>query len=402
MPRKRLHQFFNFILITVVFVQGCIIVYLIGDRHHLNQLITEQETLVLESGSAPSEATEYEAMQAVPSQPKAISDLKVTGWIPDWDFADGLTTLKSQADLFASVSPFWFKLNRNGELETLASAGDRQLSDYTRKNNLELIPTITSFESEELSAILNNPEAMARHIDAIMQAIQAGGYDGIDLDYESISLADKALFFEFLQKLSLRMKQQDKKLVFTAHPQWGKDVIYSELPQTRKVQDYKRIANWVDELRIMAYEYTGRDSPYYGPNAPLPWVEDILRYAILAGVPREKLVLGISTYAYDYARQETMPELDYYPVFNPEIDENDIAAAYYNNVVDKLKASNPFSEEFDSTWGEMVLRYKSGGRDRVIIYPNDQSIQLRKELAANYGIRGVAYWRLGDEGSLQL
>ncbi|MBE0573830.1 hypothetical protein IH575_02930, partial [Candidatus Dojkabacteria bacterium] len=53
-------------------------------------------------------------------------------------------------------------------------------------------------------------------------------------------------------------------------------------------------------------------------------------------------------------------------------------------------------------WGEMMGEYDYGGVTRVVVWPNNESIQLRKQLAADYGIKGIAYWRLGDEGSLQL
>lgn len=45
----------------------------------------------------------------------------------------------------------------------------------------------------------------------------------------------------------------------------------------------------------------------------------------------------------------------------------------------------------------MVMKYNASGIGRTIVYPNERSINDRKQLAADYGIKGVVYWRLGDE-----
>ena len=55
--------------------------------------------------------------------------------------------------------------------------------------------------------------------------------------------------------------------------------------------------------------------------------------------------------------------------------------------------------EFRSDWGEAIGRYDYKGQQRVVVYANDQSIELRKQLAKDYGIKGVSYWRIGGEGN---
>jgi spore germination protein YaaH len=341
-------------------------------------------------------------IRSVEKNPKDINDIVVGGWIPDWDFDDGFTTIRNNDEVFGSISPFWYEAQDDGTLKFLNKANDQTFINHTNREGIELTPTITSFNADRISAILNNPESLQRHVDSILQVTLDNNYDGIDLDYESFYVKDKEKYFEFLQKLSIKFIENNKKLVVTVHPKWGeKDVVYITFPETKRVMDYKRIADLVDEIRIMTYEYSGRDNIYYGPNMPLQWQEDVIRYAIVAGVPREKIVLGIATYSYDYPQKEKMPALDYYPIFKGLFDPANAGVAYYNTAVDYVKNNFEYTEEFDSAWGEMILKYIKENQPRIIVYPTSESLRLRRQLAADYGIKGVYYWRLGDEGTLE-
>lgn len=405
--KKFLRSFIILVLIIVVAGEGIAIFLLYQENESNKSRIKEFELAkfeklsFVEDAETQYEGTEYDAIQSIEKMPKDVSEIHATGWIPDWDFSDGFTTLRNNSDFFTGVNPFWYDVNADGTLKELQQVNNQELKTFSANNNIELLPTITAFDTDKISELLNSEENRQRHIDTIIDTVISNNYDGIDLDYESIYLDDKEEFYTLLQQLSLRMIESNKKLTFTSHPKWGDDVYYGGLPQTRMVLDYKRIADLVDELRIMTYEFTGRANIYYGPNAPLDWMEDVIRYAILEGVPRDKIVIGVPTYSYDYTLRDQIPEISYYPVFLSQSDTENAAVAYYNTIVDEVKANNNFREEFNEEWGEMVLNYNFEGKDRVLVYPDSQSIALRKQLAADYGIRGVAFWRLGDEGSLK-
>ena len=345
--------------------------------------------------------TEYEEINKIEKQPKDLDEIEITGWIPDWDYNDGFETLKQYNSQFSSVSPFWYAINSDGEIQKTNVYGDPNLVNYTAAQQIDLIPTITSFDAAIMAKVLKNEETIQAHINYIVNEVKTNDFDGIDLDYESIYLRDKEKFFTFLQKLSAEMIKIDRKLIFTVLPKWGDDVIYAGLEETRKVQDYKRIADLVDEFRIMTYDYIGRNPAVYGPNAPLQWMEDVIQYAILQGVPRDKIVLGIPTYSYDYSSRGELKNLDYYPVTKVGKGEKN-AFAYYNKSVEEVKNAHPGENSFHEEWGEAIYKFQRDGEGRVLVYPTSESIQLRKQLAADYGIRGVAFWRLGDEAGLHL
>lgn len=351
---------------------------------------------------------EYEQMRidCVPEHNIETEELSVGGWIADWDYRDGITTVKNNPKTVTRVSPFWYNLKPDGNLDKLLGYN---VSDY-KQLDIEITPTITSFNPDTLNSVLSDPQTLAAHVQFIVDEVIKNDVDGIDLDYESIYTDNKEQFFTLLQTLKQALQKHNKKLIFTAHPKWGDFVTYTGFLQTRNVQDYKRISDIVDELRIMAYEYTGRRSTQYGPNAPLAWLEDIIRYAISEGVPRHKLVLGLPSYSYDYLVSDPLSTINFYPKLIVPTDPNlnPPAYAYYNKIIDNLRTEGYkiYSDTFNHEWGESVLKYEyiddTRREDRTIVYPNNQTVLLRKELAARFGIKGIYYWKLGDEGSLGL
>lgn len=400
------------IVAIILIAEGALIAFLVGERQtQINEVnyykrIKNNRLDYLEEKITEVPEDELKTLANVEKKQKPLDQVSVGGWIPDWDNADGLTTVKNNLTTIKSVSPFWFDLQNDGELKQLAGHGNEELLELKRTGQIELIPTITCFNADILQSTLKNDETIDKHISNIVTQVNTLDVDGIDLDYESIYRLDKDNFFKFLTKLQIELTKTDKKLVFTVMPKWGDLATYLTFIETRAAQDYKQIGEIVDELRIMTYEYSGRTNRYYGPNAPISWMEDVVRYAIYAGVPREKIVLGVPTYSYDYLSTRKMPKILYHPILKLQFVENG-AVAYYNKTIDELKTQYEIkSDKFNEEWGEAVLQYKfiKGDRNenRTVVYPNDKSIQLRKQLAADYGIKGVFYWRLGDEGSLKL
>lgn len=375
---------------------------------YLAEIFEDRVAFIEEEIYQTPQPTEREQLDNISKSPKSVSDLFVTGWIPDWDIPDGLASIRAHVNNFDGISPVYWWVNSDGTLQTTSYTNNVSLNTFANQNNIELIPTITLFDADILSDILNNRTYFETHIDEIVNAVVRNRYIGIDIDYESIYLEDKELFFDFLEELSLELAREEKKLVFSVLPKWGDDVVYATLPQTRKSQDYKRIANLVDEFRIMSYEYSSRNSLQIGPIAPLAWMEDTIRYAILQGVPREKIVLGIHTYFYDHSERPLATQISYYPFYNPGgSDDIDEALGNYNQVIDELIAGtlndsySRLTVTFNREWGEAIGTYESEEAGiRTVVFPNQESIDLRKQLAADYGLKGVAYWRVGDEGSL--
>jgi spore germination protein len=349
---------------------------------------------------------ETEKINAVDKKEKDISELEMTGWIPDWDIPDGLTSLKLNKDKFASISPVWFWVNEDGTLKETAKTNDSEFIQYCKDNNIELIPAISLFDHEIFGKVLNSDENLDRHVDSIMEQVLNNNYDGIDLDYESTRLSDTNKYFEFLEKLSVELKKNNKKFIVTVLAKWGETFQYNSLRETRQLQDYKRITDLCDELRIMTYEYVSPGSYKAGPIAPVEWMEKVIKYAISVGAPREKIVLGIHTYAYDWPTDQLMTDSDVATMdinFSKFYDHEGVepADAFYYQAISKLVSEYNLQITYNDKWQEAIGTYTFEDKPRTVVFINNDGITARKKLAADYGLKGVAFWRIGDEGDLK-
>lgn len=390
------------IILVIVLIVVAVITYYLYTNPQITYSYQSNVTKIYLSDKSEREI-EQETLINTDKQSKNVNELKVTGWIPDWDLADGYNTLVNQSNRFYSISPFWLIPNDDGSLNEVANSVNPELINFTKNNNIRLIPTIPLFDHDILSNILNNREYFNRHILEILNKIDTYKYDGIDLDYESTKLEDKGLFFEFLETLSRELKSRGKIFSFTVMPKWGDKIYYPSLPQTRLVQDYKRISDLVDEFRIMTYDFSGKTSQQIAPIAPLEWIERVIQYAINSGVERDKIYLGVHTYAYDWSERAKLESIDLINWYGNLIPIKDLeeASAYYFGSVENVIRNYSMSYTYDTIWGEAIGEYMFEGEKRIVVFPTQESINARKDLASEYGIAGIAVWRIGDEGSLK-
>ncbi|RMD76739.1 hypothetical protein D6810_03095 [Candidatus Dojkabacteria bacterium] len=404
--RLRISPKFRFFLCLFLLILN--IALLTCSIYIYNNPIKIVETKILLKTNYISEKTEvdieHEKIKAVKKAPKSTERLDIAGWIPDWGIYSGIKTLEEQYETFDSISPVYYFINPDGSLKHVVSDKNKEkINKSIKDKNILLIPTIQDFDSNNLGQMLETKEKIFIHNDQIIEQIKKYQFDGIDLDYESIKLADKDKFFFMLEDLSKKIKQINKKLVFTVLPKWGNEISYESLPQTRKVQDWKRISDLVDEMRIMTYELFGGNT-IIGPIGPISWLELNIQYAIYIGVPREKIVLGVHTYSYDWTERDIVDKIDFKNFFHdPEKTKNlPIGVALFNTDIMKIKKNYKFTEIFNEEWGESIGRYTFRGVNRVVVFPTERSFEMRKELAAEYGIKGIAYWKIGDESGMKL
>lgn len=316
-------------------------------------------------------------------------------WIPDWGMASALNSLRKNPKRYKTLSPVWFTPKSNGTLNTEPTLNNRELLGIVRQSRLRLIPTISLFDADILSSILNKHRDT--HIREIVNIVKKYDYDGIDLDYESTYAADKEELLRFLSELADELHKIDKELVFTALPKINDRKIYSFLPQTHEAQDWKAIGAIVDEFRIMAYDFTGQGSKQPGPLSPYGWNETLIHYAI-SHMPAEKVVLALPLYAHGWPKPKSSNLAGVYNDQSLSSGElKNTISPQHDNIAYIKSHSTYYKESYNSTIKEVRAEFKYNGVERVMYYLDKQSIDNRLKLAQQYGIKGVCYWRIGGE-----
>ncbi len=314
-------------------------------------------------------------------------EIAEAAWIPPWDYTRGVNSVDER---FYTISPVTFSINDNGTLTPRLDANLSILKNEIGEQDIKIIPTISNFDWKQMQRIFENPQKTQQHINSIVNAVNQYDYDGIDLDYESISSENKQEFLEFVKNLSSELSKSNKLLSITVLPKWGEDINYTTLSGTRKTQDWEYIGRYADKVRIMTYDFTSPGGSTAGPIAPIGWVEEVLEYAIKK-VPKEKIWLGIHLYSYEWV----MPKKD---IDSKPVKTN--SYTYDTITTQILKRENihiKYSDDFEEGYADYPCQ---DTYHCLLYYATPQSVEARKNLAKNYGIAGVVYWRLGGEGNI--
>ena len=158
------------------------------------------------------------------------------------------------------------------------------------------------------------------------------------------------------------------------------------------VYDHGAIAEVVDRIRIMAYDYSTGEP---GPIAPLAWVEQAIEGTKKAVADDSKLVLGVPMYGYNWvvATEGTC---------SPTAEGRTGVTA---RSVDDLIARRGATPVRDVASGEWTFTYDLEVTDgattctqtREVHYVDADGARARIDLARDAGLGGVALWALGYE-----
>lgn len=125
-------------------------------------------------------------------------------------------------------------------------------------------------------------------------------FDGIDLDWEYPAPADSANFLALLREFRRQMD--------TVRPGLRLSIAVGISPRDYLAGDLPAVAKLVDQMGVMNYDYSGPWSQRTGLLAPLRRPEGSQVYTVEAslqawqdaGVPREKLLMGLPFYGYGW------------------------------------------------------------------------------------------------------
>lgn len=182
----------------------------------------------------------------------------------------------------------------------LIYADDELLIRRAKEFGVKPILVLTSlneqgnFSNELVNILLKNKQVQNNVIAELVNAVQAKGYDGIDLDFEFVLPQDRNAYVEFTRRLAGEMHSIGRTVSVALPPKISVDqrgLLYEGI-------DYRGLGEAADHVLLMTYEwgYT------YGPPmavAPLPQVRSIVDYAVTE-IPVNKINLGIPNYGYDW------------------------------------------------------------------------------------------------------
>ncbi len=234
-------------------------------------------------------------------------------WLPFWQKQSGATDISLHLDSLNEVSPFSYEIGSGGTLIDDLKIGSGNWDGWfsaVRELNIKITPTIAWFDGNAIYSTLSKAKTRQAQEDMIKNLAVTKKFDGIDIDYESMTSSTKPYFSLFIQGLAQRLHPLKKTLECTIVPRtpWSSLSLDPTTSPPGYAEDYKVLNKYCDEVRIMAYDQGTVDlkldeskgsGTLYSPVADPDWVTKVLKNA-LATISAKKIMLGIPTYGYEY------------------------------------------------------------------------------------------------------
>lgn len=247
--------------------------------------------------------------------------------------------------------------------------------------------------NEPFSAAVQ-PERLDGFIAACVQAMRTRGFDGLDVDWEYPSAAQKDTYVALLaglrQALDLAGQADGRAYRLTAAVPIG--------PWTTRGLDVARIAPRLDWLNLMTYDLYGSWSETTGLNAPLYTlpsdpqglsVDSGVKQHLDQGVPAAKLALGVPFYG--RAWQGVPADLDgLFQPFEGMLPGLPSGSMRYDQAAALLGGS--FTRHWEET-GRVPWLYDPAARV-MVTYDDPQSVGEKAAYARARGLGGVMIWEI--------
>ncbi len=257
--------------------------------------------------------------------------------------------------------------------------------------------------SGDFSNVALTEESRNTFADSVIDFIVKYKFDGVDIDWEypvGGGLPTNKTRPEDKQNFTLLMRKLREKLDERGKID-GKHYLLTFAGATNN--DYlnnielDKLAEYVDYVNVMTYDIHGPRDQFTDFNAPLftnsdrspqyKWsVDEGITNWIKTGFPRDKMVMGIPFYGYEY---KDVPDINY-GLYQPFSHGNSISYSdIVKNYIDDPNFVHFFHKESKVPWLFDGFTF--------ISYDNKKSIGYKAKYIKDKGLGGAMIWELGQD-----
>jgi spore germination protein YaaH len=218
------------------------------------------------------------------------------------------------------------------------------------------------FDEPLAHRMLTSPGRRAAVVSALVRA--ARGFDGVQIDLESLRARDREGLVAFTRELRAALPGRSLSMAVMAST--------DDRGYRARGYDLAALEPSLDRVVLMAYDQHGPWSSA-GPIGSLPWVRRQLAY-VAQVLPRAKIDLGVAAYGYQWgggADHLTVPQA-------------------------RSRAGR--HARWSARDGEWTARLPGGRR---LWWSDRRSLVARERIARSAGVHGVAIWQIGSSGRLR-
>ena len=271
------------------------------------------------------------------------------------------------------IAPTWYVMSDNdGSFESLAS---KSYVDRAHEKGLQVWAVVDNFSREpsqnvKTDILLSRTSVRHRLVDRLIEEARTYGFDGINLDFESLGEAAGVHYIQFIRELSVACRREGLVLSIDNPVPAAYNEFYNRREQGI-VADY---------VIIMGYDehYSGGDT--VGSVASLGFVEKGIRDT-LDVVPNEKVINGVPFYTRLWTKD------------GDSLSSRALGIAAAEKWLESNEVELTWDEETGQYYGELDTEE---GLVRLWM-EESRSLGLKMEQIKENDLAGVAGWRLGLE-----
>lgn len=342
-------------------------------KHHIGSILLVMGAILLLYTVAEMNATKqtppsFDTVLSVTDvSPSPTKKHTVVGWIKETEEEDALVTLATSSGTISIVSPQWYQLTEDGELDVIFSPYKADIIQSTKESNVSIVPSLTDFkDASRTSLLLINQSLQIEIISQLIQTAKTQEFAGYNLDFNVLPEQGED-FTSFVKKLHTALVQDKRILSLTVPSKVGKGA--DSLQST--AYDWVSLGQLADSIHIKMYD-EGSKTPPTAFN--INYFKDTIAYAKTT-IPNHKISLVLPVYSL-IERNNTYIPISY----------SDMRTIVKNNPI----VIDPASQLGTAIVGTGI------NQQRVYI-ENAESINYKITLAHEQGIYTIGLWYLGTE-----
>ena len=273
------------------------------------------------------------------------------------------------------IVPTWFNvISDDGTYNSLAS---KEYVDKAHEMGLQVWAIVENVSTQESVKNLNTKTLMSststrrKLIENLMKEADTYGFDGFNLDFESLKAEAGPHYVQFIRELSVSCRQKGLVLSVDNYVPSPYSAFYNRREQGI-VADY---------VIVMGYDehYAGGDA---GSVASISYVKDGIENT-LKEVPKEKVINAVPFYTRVWTVNEGKTTSKAYGIADAR----------------QWVADNHVDLTWDQELGQFYGSTVNGNGEQYIWMEDEKSMALKIGLVKDFDLAGVACWKLGFESS---
>ena len=288
------------------------------------------------------------------------------GFYVNWD-PQSFYSLKANIDKMNLVIPEWLFVQDNAD--TIMADIDVKALKLMKHYGIKITPMVSNYfnqkwNPENVVRIISSKKRKEKFISSIIRILQGNQFQGINIDFENID-----------DKFSKELNEFQKDLYNQLHANGY--LVSQDITPFSNSYEMGELQKFNDQIILMAYDLhymTSEPGPITDPD----WITKILDSSVKE-IPTSKIILGLAAYGYDWPLNSEAEDITYLEALEYAY-ENEVPVVY------------------DTKSNNLQFSYEDENGIKHNVWFTDAAIAFNEiRTAENYGIGGVAIWRLGGE-----